>query len=62
MPKGPCLNLHHAPESMYGMPKYNIAGYLTKDKPIRDLLTAIDTICSNNYFTPEPIGAGQPLH
>ncbi|MGC6366872.1 MAG: response regulator [Candidatus Marinamargulisbacteria bacterium] len=55
-PKVPVLIYTMHPESMYGLAclKYNIAGYLTKDKPIRDLLTAIDTICSgNNYFTPE---------
>ena len=55
-PNVPVLIYTMHPESMYGLAclKYNIAGYLTKDKPIRDLLTAIDTICSgNNYFTPE---------
>ncbi|RAP23960.1 hypothetical protein DID73_01980 [Candidatus Marinamargulisbacteria bacterium SCGC AG-343-K17] len=55
-PNIPILIYTMHPESMYGLAclKYNISGYLTKDKPISDLMTAIDTICSGKkFYTPE---------
>ena len=55
-PNVPILIYTMHPESIYGLAclKYEVSGYLTKDKPVRMLLTAIETICKgDNYFTPE---------
>ena len=39
-------------ESLYGLAclKYNISGYLTKDKSVDELLKAIDHICNGKRF------------
>ena len=55
-PDVPILIYTMHPESIYGLAclKYKVSGYLTKDKPARMLLNAIETICKgDNFFTPE---------
>ena len=55
-PNIPILIYTMHPESIYGLAciKYDIAGYLTKDKPASELINAIDTVCNGNrYFAPE---------
>ena len=55
-PKIPILVYTMHQESMYGLAclKYNISGYLTKDKPASELIKAIKLICKGQrYFTEE---------
>ena len=55
-PNVPILIYTMHPESIYGLAciKYDISGYLTKDKPASELIKAIDAICNGNrYFAPE---------
>ena len=55
-PETPVLVYTMHQESMYGLAclKYNISGYLTKDKPASELIKAIKLICTGKrYFTEE---------
>ena len=55
-PNIPILIYTMHPESLYGLAclKYQVAGYLTKDKPVSELLKALDAILSGKrYFSEE---------